>query len=190
MKKSTKGAIAAAAAAVLLLGGGTSLAYWTATGTVTGGTITSGEMKLTADTCADTWKYAEGSAKAGTTVTKWVPGDVISKSCTFTVTAKGDNLAATLTAPATVNFGGTTPTGGSATVAAAYKIGDTAIADGGKITSANDGQKLTATFKVSFPYGTDETGTPVVNGNATQAWTATLNDLTVTLKQTNPNATP
>jgi hypothetical protein len=40
---------------------------------------------------------------------------------------------------------------------------------------------------VTFPYGTDETGTPVVNGNATQNWAAELNDLTVTLTQANPN---
>lgn len=45
MKKSTKGAIAAAAAAVLLLGGGTTLAYWTASVDIAGGTITAGELK-------------------------------------------------------------------------------------------------------------------------------------------------
>ena len=35
MKKSTKGAVAAGAAAVLLMGGAGSLAYWTASGTIT-----------------------------------------------------------------------------------------------------------------------------------------------------------
>lgn len=187
MKKSTKGAIAAAAAAVLLLGGGTSLAYWTATGTIDGGTITAGELKLTADTCADTWTYAAGTAGAGTPVTRWVPGDVVTKSCTFTVEATGDNLAATIAAPATVALGGTAPASATATVAATYTIGGTAIANGGTITDANDGQALVATFRVTFPYGTDETGTPVVNGNATQNWAAELNDLTVTLTQANPN---
>lgn len=51
MKKSTKGAVAAAATAVLLLGGGTSLAYWTATGTAAGGSITAGTLTLSAATC-------------------------------------------------------------------------------------------------------------------------------------------
>jgi alternate signal-mediated exported protein len=187
MRRSTKGAIAAAAAAVLLLGGGTTLAYWTATGTVDGGTITAGELKLTPVACADTWLYAPGSAGAGTAVTAWVPGDVVTKSCSFTVEATGDNLAATLTAPTTVTLGGTVPTSGSASVATTYTIGGTAIANGGTVTDANDGQTLVASFQVTFPFGTDETGTPVVNGNATQLWAAELDDLTVTLTQTNPN---
>lgn len=187
MKKSTKGAIAAAAAAVLLLGGGTTLAYWTDTEVIDGGQITSGELKLTAQTCADTWTYAAGSASAGTTVTRWVPGDVVTKSCSFTVEAVGDNLSATLTAPSTVTLGGTVPASGTATVATSYTVGGTAISNGGTITDANNGETLVATFNVTFPYGTDDSAATVVNGNATQEWTAELNDLTVTLTQTNPN---
>lgn len=187
MKKSTKGAVAAAATAVLLLGGGTSLAYWTATGTAAGGSITAGTLTLSAATCDANWVYAPDTASAGETVVNWVPGDVVTKSCSFTIGATGDNLSATLSAPAAVTLGGTPPDSGAATVAAGYTVGGTAIADNGVITEANDGDTLVAAFTVTFPYGTDETGDPIVNGNDTQSWEAELNDLTITLTQSNPN---
>lgn len=181
MKKSTKGAIAAAAAAVLLLGGGTTLAYWTASVDIAGGTITAGELKLTPGTCTD-WTYAGGTANSGT-VTNWVPGDVVTKSCDYTIVAKGDNLAAKLTAPATLTLNGTAPATGQATVDTTYTVGTAAIVDGELVTDGDDGKKLTATFKVTFPYG-DATA---INANATQSWAATLNNLNVTLTQQNPN---
>ena len=63
MKKSTKGALAAGGAAVLLLGGAGSLAYWTASGSVPGGSLTSGSMTLSSVTCGS-WTY--GGVDAGT----------------------------------------------------------------------------------------------------------------------------
>jgi len=96
MKKSTKGAVAAGGAAVLLMGGAGTLAFWTATGDAAGGAITAGSMTLTPVGCDADWVYATGSAGAGTAVTTFVPGDVVTKECTFTVGATGDNLSATV----------------------------------------------------------------------------------------------
>ncbi len=188
MKKSTKGAIAAAAAGTLLLGGAGSLAYWTATGTANGGSITAGKLTLAGGTCGATWNYAAGAAKAGQAVVKFVPGDKITKQCTFTIGASGDNLSATISAPATVAVT-TLPAGTSfsATVATTYKVGTAAIANGGLITSADDAKVVTTTFDVTIPYGTDEAAGTKINTNDTQSIVATLDALQVKLTQTNPN---
>ena len=197
MKKSTKGAVAAGAAAVLLLGGAGSLAFWTAQGEADGGDITAGELTLTDATCAPSWSYAAGSAGAGTPVALFVPGDKITKQCTFDLEATGDNLSARLTAPASVEY--TAPGAADSlalTAATTFTIDDlsgaaptvpTPIANTGLVTSANDGDTITVTFDVTIPYGTNEIGTPIVNGNDTQNITASLNTLTVSLEQVNPN---
>lgn len=185
MKNTTKGAFAASAAAVLLLGGAGSLAYWSDAETIQGGDVTAGNLSLDAPSCDATWKYATGKAGAGSTVVRFVPGDVITKKCTFVVRGSGDNLAATLTTPATYNIG----TGDvSATVAAAYTLGTTAIGNSAQVTSADNGKTVTATLTVTFPYGTAETGSPAVNTNSSQGDTAVLNDIAVSLVQNNPNA--
>lgn len=181
MKKSTKGAFAAAAAAVLLLGGGTTLAYWTATADLDGGTINAGELELEAATCTD-WTYAGGTVGTGA-VTTWVPGDVVTKSCDYTITAKGDNLSAKLTAPDTVALSASAPSTGTATVDVDYTVASTTIVNDALITDDNDGDTLTATFTVTFPYG-DATA---INANATQNWAVTLDQIAVTLTQQNPN---
>ncbi len=59
----------------------------------------------------------------------------------------------------------------------------TSIDDTTVIRSADDGESLVATITVTFPFGTDETGAPVVNGNDTKDITASLDDLKVTLTQ-------
>ncbi|KAA1424121.1 alternate-type signal peptide domain-containing protein [Nocardioides antri] len=186
MKKSTKGAVAAGGAAVLLMGGAGTLAFWTATGDADGGAITAGSMTLTPVGCDANWVYATGSAGAGTTVTTFVPGDVVTKECTFTIGATGDNLSATVDAPDTLTFT-TAPaaTSFSATVDATYDVDGTAIADGGTVTDADDGETLTVAFEVDIPFGTaDPTG---INDNDMQGVVATLDTLTVTLTQVDPN---
>ncbi len=188
MKKSTKGAIAASAAGVLLLGGAGSLAYWTATGDAPGSSVQAGELKLSAGTCDANWVYA-GGTKSGGTVTAIVPGDVISKVCKFTILAKGDNLSATPTLPATVPITVTPNATGpatsfQATTAATYTTSPNGLA-GGKVTSINDGNTLNATIKVTFPFGTAPAN--AINNNDTQLITATLDKLTVSLLQDNPN---
>ena len=187
MKRSTKGALAASAAGILLLGGAGSLAYWTADGEANGGSITAGTLTLGDGACDAAWTYATGSAGAGGTVTLFVPGDVVTKQCTFAVGATGDNLAAEVGAPASVTYD-SVPTGTSLSLTAdtTFAISGSpgrVLVDGDTITSADGGQTITATFEVTIPFGTDETGAPIVNGNDTQGIVATLDALTVTLTQ-------
>lgn len=179
MKKTTKGAIAAAAAGVLLLGGAGTVAFWSDSSTIVGSDVTAGTLSLSPDDCDEGWTYATGNAGEGDAVALIVPGDVISKECTFEVTATGDNLVAELTTPDAVQIdsGGTTTL--DATVAAEYTVGETAATTSTTITDANDGQKVTATITVTFPYGS-----PTVNANDTQGFTAALDAIEVTLEQT------
>lgn len=179
MKKTTKAAIAAGAAAVLLLGGAGTLAFWSDSVTIDGGEVNSGSLALSDATCDAGWVYAAGNANAGEPVSLIVPGDSVTKDCTFTVTATGDNLEATLDTPDTVPVTSepAAPTL-QATASAAYTIDGVAASN--TITSANDGDVITAAITVDFPFGDAAT----INANDTQGILAALDDITVTLTQT------
>lgn len=189
MNKTIKGAGAAVAAGVLLFGGAGSLAFWSASESVAGGSISSGELKLTETSCDATWSLNGGTytdpvaddpgttevdeTDAGTLI---VPGDTLTKSCSYTIEAAGENLSAdlTVTAPAESGAAGLTEevdTSGAFTV-----NGATATT----ITEENDGQPLVATITVDFPFGVED--------NGSQDLTAALDAYTVTATQT--NATP
>lgn len=196
MNKTTKGAFAASAAAVLLLGGAGSLAYWSDDATVNGGQINSGYLTIdpiavspNTTPCDTVWKHTNGP-KAGTTVVNVVPGDVITKSCTFKVTAQGDNLSATPTVPATLTYtaaskvGAAAPTTLQLPVTAAYTLGTAGFDSTMKVTEADDTKTLTAKISVAFPYGTAST----TNANDTQNLLVSLDDLTVKLVQDNKGA--
>lgn len=94
MKKSTKGSLAAGAAAVLLLGGAGSLAFWSDSDTIDGGTITAGSLTLSAVTCGADW--LEAAVPTPVAVTTIVPGDTVTKTCTGTLTLVGDHIGATV----------------------------------------------------------------------------------------------
>ncbi len=183
MKKSTKGSIAAAAAGVLLIGGLGSVAFWSDSETIDGGSVTAGTLALGTPVCTptdDAWVYAVGNAGAGDPVSLIVPGDTISKVCTFPIVATGDNLEATLSIPASTTVTGTpADTSLVANVSATYAgSGGTPIT--GVITDANNGQTVTATINVAFPFGDAAT----INANDMQSVLAELADITVTLTQT------
>lgn len=186
MNKTTKASLAAGGAAVLLLGGVGSLAYWTDDATVDAGSINSGFLTLDAGTCGAGWTYVAGGAP----VVNFVPGDVVTRTCTFVVGAEGDNLSAAPTMPETLDVT-VTPEGAqggsgasfSATVDATYTLDNVAFDNTDLITEANDGDVLAAAIVVTIPRGTDETGTPLVNANDTKNIVASLEDLTVTLVQ-------
>lgn len=98
MRKSSKGALAGAAAAVLLLGGFGTHAAWQDQGTVGGGEINTGHLYLTSS--CDPWSLVNDVLDATKSITEgdlssvlMIPGDVLSRSCTFTVHIEGDNLA-------------------------------------------------------------------------------------------------
>jgi alternate signal-mediated exported protein len=199
MNKTMKGAFGASAAAVLLLGGAGSLAYWTGSSTAEGGSITSGTLGIdplnvgnTNSPCDASWVYAPGAAKAGQPVTLFVPGDKVTKKCTFTIAATGDNLSAKITAPSTLAVTSAGTTSLKIDTAASYTVAKGAtsrtVAQDDLISSADNASTLTATFVATIPFGSAESGTPKVNANDTKSITATLNTLTVALTQVTPNA--
>lgn len=180
MKKSTKGAIAASAAAVLLLGGAGSLAYWSDDSVVDGGTIATGQISLGDADCAEDgepeWTFDDGEAgageayEAGDTV---VPGDVISKVCTFEITAVGNHLRATL-GVSEAGFTELNALSEDLQIDADFEVGGTAVDADTEITEANDGDTVTATISVTLPGS---------SGNESQDLGAVLRDITVTATQ-------
>jgi alternate signal-mediated exported protein len=179
MKKSTKGAIAAAAAGVLLLGGAGSLAYWNDSKTVTGGSINSGTLSLTQEAgqvCSSWTLDAAGGPTAYTPgVTLVVPGDVITKTCDYTVNATGAHLAADLAMDAT-SITGSNDLADALTPSATYTLDGDAVATGEDITSTNDGDVLQAAITVTFESATA--------GLVAQGMAAGLDDIVVSLTQT------
>ena len=172
MNKSTKGALAATAAGVLLLGGAGSLAYWTAEGTVSGGSISAGDLSLGNAACGSDWTFDGGEVTGGAPFTnnsKIVPGDVITKTCTFTIVAKGEHLRAVVR-PITPALNGDLA---NALTVDATNVKVNGVA-GTTITDANDGQQLEVTVAVTFNSA---------SGNGSKLLDATLNDITVTADQ-------
>ena len=96
MKKSTKGALAGCAAAVLLMGGFGTHAAWNDQKSLPGGQINTGILKL--DRTCESWSltHALSATKTfdDTTLASVVliPGDVLSRLCTFTVHVDGTNM--------------------------------------------------------------------------------------------------
>ena len=181
MHTTTKGLAAAGAAAALLLGGAGTLAFWNDAATVAGGSISTGTLGIDAGSCAATWTYANGSA-AGQAVTQGiVPGDAVTKQCTFTIAATGDHLSASPTVPSSVSYvvTGGTPTTLTLPVSATYSLAGAPFSSSSVITDNDDGKTLTAQITLTFPFGSAS-----VNGNDTQGLTAALNGLTVALTQT------
>ncbi|QWC86543.1 alternate-type signal peptide domain-containing protein [Nocardioidaceae bacterium] len=88
-------AAAAATAGLLLIGGAGTLSYWTDTEITDGIELATGEITLSPFECdPDGWTFADGDPLVdGEQI---VPGDVVSKSCSFDVTMEGDNARAAL----------------------------------------------------------------------------------------------
>ncbi|MCX6401331.1 MAG: alternate-type signal peptide domain-containing protein [Propionibacteriales bacterium] len=175
MKKSTKGALAAGSAAVLLMGGAGTLAFWTADAEVDGISVTAGELKIVSDTCADAdWIFDSGEDEASKVYEAGdliVPGDVLTKNCSFEVQATGEHLRANLDATAPVRGGTLTNT--DVTIASSFLIGANPVVDG-VITEANDGDVVNASLTVTFLPG---------SLNASQTGTVSLTDFGFSLTQ-------
>lgn len=177
MRHTVKGALASAGAVAVLVGGTGTLAFWTDTVTVPGVTgITSGSMSLTDTTsggCGSVgWVLDASESPAGGAFVpatgRLVPGDVISRTCTFVVGATGDHLRATI---------GVSAPGVSGTLAPALTVGATFTSGGSPVTSltsADDGATVTARITVTFD---------PASGNGTQAKVADIGDYGVTLTQ-------
>jgi alternate signal-mediated exported protein len=180
MNNLTKGALATGAAAVLLLGGTSTLAYWSDSDSVDGGQITTGYLRIDAVGCDTNWVYANGT-DAGTTVGEIVPGDAITKTCTFDIDALGDHLSAVPDVDETLTYTSNAPTPNTLTlpVTATYELDGVAFGDSDRITEDDNGSVLSAEILVTFPFG----NTTTINENTTQDLTIALDDLTVSLVQ-------
>ncbi len=174
MKKSYKGALAASAAGVILLGGAGSLAYWNATGDVPGGSITSGELKLDNAQCGGFVLDSVGGPGGAFDPSsgRIVPGDTLTKTCTFDITATGDHLLADL-AVTQPTVSGDDTLSDVLTASGTFTVDNAAAT---QISSANNGDVLEAVVTIDFPYGASV-------DNLSQADTATLSDFTVTATQ-------
>ncbi|CAM3217910.1 alternate-type signal peptide domain-containing protein [Nocardioides dubius] len=180
MKKSTKGVLALGAAAALLVGGVGSLAYWTDSETVPGGTINAGHLDLLTDatnTGCGSWTLDTGESAPSTYAAgdPLVPGDVLSKTCAFTISAEGNHLRAQVSASASNLTGNLAP--GLSVSATGLTVNGVAATE---FTEADDGQALGVTVSVEFtdPGTADNT----FNSSSTQ-FQAVLDDITVTAQQ-------
>lgn len=174
MHRSTKGALAAAAAGALLLGSAGTLAYWTGSENVPGGTFTSGYLQLTDNTCATApWKLDDG---VDYTTQRIVPGDSLTKTCTFSIDGVGDHM--------TVSLDTATP-GWSAANALTADLAVTSTftgsVSGGPLSdpaTVTKSETITALITVTFDTASgNETNVP------TAGLDAVLNDVTVTATQ-------
>ena len=178
MKNTTKGALAAGTAGALLLGGVGSLAFWTDDGSVPGGSFASGELKLLNADCDGTgdglgtgWFFDGDEAAAGKEYVAGdllVPGDVLTKTCTYDIKATGEHFRATLAATGGTDSGALA---GSLAPVASFVVGGVPTAT---ITEANDANVLTATISLTFDSAADD---------STQDLTAVLSDYVVTATQ-------
>ncbi len=174
MKKSTKGAVAAAGAGVLLLGGAGTLAFWTDSDTLDGGTLTAGTLELSDVTCGANW------LDGVTPVTVLVPGDTVTKECTGTITLSGDNIEATValddasvaTAEAAFNDAAPDAVAGDAVDITA------ALTGGGTITSSGT---VSVTITVTWPYGT------IADNESQGVSTTALDGLVINAVQVDPS---
>jgi alternate signal-mediated exported protein len=176
MNKLTKAAIAGAAGIALLLGGAGSLAYWNDSADLAGASITAGHLIIEANDDG-AWEDADGAIDIATF--RAVPGDVLSYSATFDVTAIGDNLSATVALT------------GDSIVAASTDAKDVALAallqesvvydvDGtatSTVTADAGTQTVTVTVTITWPAGAAGVGNAAMDG------AVTLAGMTITLTQ-------
>lgn len=164
MKTWTKGA-AAGASALVLLGGAGSLAYWNGSGSVDGGTITAGRLTLT-EFRPGAWTL-NGAPVADVSVVRVVPGDTLLFTGSWTISATGDDLEASVDVTGLEGRGGLAD---DVTITDTYTVDGTPLA--GRITDDDDGDVLAAEIVVDFPFG-------AAVGDASQARALDLTDVSV-----------
>lgn len=181
MKKTTKGALAAVAGGTLLFGGAGSLAYWSGTSTVTGSTINSGAITLSAPDCSldvvagtHEWLLDNDDPFDPATDTL-VPGDTITKVCDIALHMVGSHIGATL-AIDTAAFSASNALVTELAPSATFTVDGQPYAP---ITAAGD-YVVQATISVVFD------GAAATNGS--QSLAAALDDIAVTTTQTHDTA--
>jgi alternate signal-mediated exported protein len=192
MRNSIKAALAATTGAALLLGGAGSLAYWSDEEVIPGGTINGGSLDLTSADCGVGWEL-NGEGVTFNFSRPLVPGDVLTKTCSYVLDATGDNLQADVAASAP-DFGAVTALtaeldfSSSFTLDAVGAPAPAAFTPTAQITEADDGKELIASLIVDFDFiSATNASNSGVEYNAAPLQAA-LEDITITVTQT--NATP
>lgn len=153
MKKATKGTLASGVGVLLFLGGAGTLAFWTDSEPITGGAINTGHLRIVTDatnTGCGGWQLdsAESAAATYTVGEPLVPGDTLTRDCSFTVSANGNHLRATVGITAANFSGGDGDFGGKLNASvSAVKIDGTPVTS---FTEADDGGTLTASVTLTF----------------------------------------
>jgi alternate signal-mediated exported protein len=177
MNKLTKGAVAAAAAIAPLLGGAGTFATWNASAAVANVGITAGNLSIAPGAVAGTWSDATGAVDLS--AYRITPGDVLTFTQDFDVTATGHSLPATLTLTA----GSIAPASSNAQdIALAAALGNTAVLTAAGLASDGNGgyivpmgtTSVTVTVTITFP---------TAAGNASQNGQVSLSGMKVTLTQ-------
>jgi alternate signal-mediated exported protein len=177
MNKLTKGAVAAAAAIALLLGGAGTFATWNASSAVAAAGITAGNLSIAPGAVAGVWSDATGAIDLSTY--RVTPGDVLTFTQDFDITATGHSLPATLS----LTDGSITAASSSAAdIALAAALGNSAVLTATGLTADAAGDyivpvgttSVTVTVTVTFPSTAD---------NASQNGAVSLSGMSVTLTQ-------
>ncbi|HNP14842.1 MAG: alternate-type signal peptide domain-containing protein [Cryobacterium sp.] len=177
MNKLTKSAIAGAAGIALLLGGAGSLAYWNDSASLTGGTITAGELTITANGTG-TWKDSNDTTISLASFHA-VPGDVLTYTANFDVSAVGDNLSATValtgdSIAAASAAGADVKLASLLTKSAVLKVNGVATTT---VSPAAGTQTITVSVSITWPNGTTADDNAAMNG------AVDLSNMTITLTQ-------
>ncbi|MET3963653.1 alternate signal-mediated exported protein [Marmoricola sp. OAE513] len=181
MKKSTKGALAAAAAGTLLLGGASTLAFWADDASVAGSTITAGTLDLNQTACGDWVLDGTGGTGGPLAGRLLVPGDSLTKQCTYTISSTGDHLAAKLDVSVPTSSGdlksALSTNSSSFTITKAGGSPQT-VTPGSSFNFDEGDYTVVADFAVTFPYGSSV-------DNSSQGDSATFDAISLTVTQVN-----
>ncbi|UCR89628.1 alternate-type signal peptide domain-containing protein [Mycetocola spongiae] len=184
MKNSTRGIIVGALG-LGLLAGGSSFALWSNSAEVSGGTITAGNLEITA---APTVAWADASPEHNAPVAiddpadfLTTPGDVITRTQDVAVTLTGDNIAGILDVSATGLTGAlaAASSGVSATYSVSSADGNTPYATGVALGTPTEFDVTPGNLTVTITLAFDGETADRVRTNAQAA----LGDITFTLTQ-------
>ncbi|HWV48978.1 MAG TPA: alternate-type signal peptide domain-containing protein, partial [Microbacterium sp.] len=161
---------------VLLLGGGGTLAYWSTTATLGGGTVVSGDLDLQPSGASSWTLTPEGGTAVPVTdlaAIEIVPGDTLTLAGDFTITLIGDNLVADLAVADLASL----PTGIlPPAISVTDDTGATFSGDG--LTAALNGEVVSV--EVAFQFD------PATSGTDLQTTDFVFEDVALTLTQVDP----
>lgn len=204
MKKLTKGAIAAAAGVTLLLSGGGTLAYWNATTNGGSAAITSGNLAL-AQNGTPTWTLTHTTGTAvpvpDITKVKLVPGDKLTYTGSYNVTAMGDDLVVKVSlakgaVTGTSSGSADTALAGRLTADATYTVNGTAGATTTiKHRKATEGTypvvvTATLTWPLGLPEGASPETTSPTSDNPAKLGSVNLSNFAITAYQVDGTLNP